>query len=88
MGIDLKAYFDHVNHDRLYLHPLDCELEKRGLSFVRYADDIAIFGSSERSAARVMASVTGWIDRALKLPGNREKSGHGPSNGRRCSASG
>lgn len=96
---DLKASFDHVNHDRLmhligrkvrdqrlrrliggmwraclqapnsqteprrqgtpqggpllsllpaniYLHLLDCELEKRGRLFVRYADDIAIFCAS------------------------------------------
>ena len=27
----------------IYLNPLDQELERRGLSFVRYADDIAIF---------------------------------------------
>ncbi len=63
------------------LHPLDRELEKRGLSFVRYADDIAIFCSSERSAARVEASVIAWIERELKLPVNRNKSGHGPSDG-------
>jgi hypothetical protein len=65
----------------IYLHALDCELETRGLSFVRYADDIAIFCSSQRSAERVEASVTAWIERELKLPVNREKSGHGPSDG-------
>jgi group II intron reverse transcriptase/maturase len=65
----------------IYLHPLDQELEKRGLSFVRYADDIAIFCSSERAAARVKASMIAWIERELKLPVNREKSGHGPSDG-------
>jgi RNA-directed DNA polymerase len=30
----------------IYLDPLDKELESRGLAFVRYADDIAIFASS------------------------------------------
>jgi RNA-directed DNA polymerase len=57
------------------------ELEKRGLLFVRYADDIAIFCASERSAGRVEASVIKWIERKLKLPVNRAKSGHGPGNG-------
>jgi hypothetical protein len=64
----------------IYLHPLDQELEKRELSFVRYADDIAIFCSSERSAARVKESVIEWIEKHLKLEVNREKSGHGPSD--------
>ena len=59
----------------IYLDPLDKELEKRGLSFVRYADDIAIFVSSERSARRVLESVTEWIERHLKVPVNRDKSG-------------
>ncbi|WP_416368023.1 reverse transcriptase domain-containing protein, partial [Staphylococcus aureus] len=31
----------------IYLDPLDKELETRELSFVRYADDIAIFAASE-----------------------------------------
>lgn len=65
----------------IYLHPLDIELEKRGLSFVRYADDIAIFCSSSRAAERVLASVSAWIKRELRLPVNREKSGSGPSDG-------
>lgn len=63
----------------IYLDPLDKELEKRELSFVRYADDIAIFVSSERSALRVQESVTAWIEKNLKVPVNREKSGSGPT---------
>jgi RNA-directed DNA polymerase len=63
----------------IYLDPLDKELEKRGVSFVRYADDIAIFASSERSAERIYESVVAWIERNLKLEVNREKSGTGPS---------
>jgi RNA-directed DNA polymerase len=63
----------------LYLDPLDKELEKRGLSFVRYADDLTIFVSSPRSAERVLASITEWIEKHLKVPVNREKSGGGPS---------
>ena len=64
----------------IYLHPLDQELERRGLSFVRYADDIAIFVSSERAAERVKAGVTAWIEQHLKVEVNREKSGYGPSD--------
>jgi len=65
----------------VYLDPLDKELEKRGVSFVRYADDIAIFAGSERSAERIYGSVVAWIEKNLKLEVNREKSGAGPSGG-------
>jgi len=64
----------------IYLDPLDKELEKRGLSFVRYADDIAIFVSSERSAGRVLEHVTHWIEKHLKVPVNRDKSKSGPTD--------
>jgi RNA-directed DNA polymerase len=64
----------------IYLDPLDKELEQRGVSFVRYADDIAIFVSSSRSAERILASVITWIEKHLKVEVNREKSGHGPSD--------
>ncbi len=132
VDIDLKGFFDEVNHDRLmrlvgekirdkrllrligdtlrapmqtpegqkhkrqkgtpqggplspllaniYLDALDKELENRGLAFVRYADDVAIFVSSERSAARILDSVTSWIEKHLKVPVNREKSGSGPTD--------
>lgn len=132
VDIDLKSFFDQVNHDKLmhlvarkvrdkrllrligaylraplrqpdgsqqkrtrgtpqggplspllaniYLDPLDKELENRGLAFVRYADDIAIFASSRRSAERIHESVVGWIEKHLKVEVNREKSGSGPSD--------
>ncbi|MCK5355490.1 MAG: group II intron reverse transcriptase/maturase, partial [Methyloprofundus sp.] len=38
----------------IYLDKLDKELEIRGLRFCRYADDISIYVSSERSAKRVL----------------------------------
>lgn len=133
VDIDLKSFFDEVNHDKLmyllgdyvedkalkkligaclrapvqrpdgtrykrgkgtpqggplspllaniYLDPLDRELEARGLSFVRYADDIAIFVTSARAAERVLASVIEWIEKHLKVPVNRDKSGSGPIDG-------
>lgn len=132
VDIDLKSFFDEVNHDRLmrlvgqkvrdkrllrltgnylrapmqqpdgsrqkrlkgtpqggplspllaniYLDELDKELETRGLSFVRYADDVAIFTSSERSALRVLEGVINWVEKHLKVPVNRDKSGSGPSD--------
>lgn len=63
----------------IYLDPLDRELEQRGVAFVRYADDIAIFVSSERAALRVLENVIEWIEKHLKLEVNRDKSGVGPS---------
>lgn len=63
----------------IYLDPLDKELEKRGVSFVRYADDIAIFASSQRSAERIYERVVTWIEKNLKVEVNRDKSGVGPS---------
>ena len=130
VDIDLKAFFDQVDHDKLmhfvgqrvrdkavlkligkylrapmqraerkearskgtpqggplspllaniYLDPLDKELEKRALSFVRYADDIAIYASSQRSAERIKESVIRWLSKELKLEVNRAKSGAGPT---------
>lgn len=65
----------------IYLHPLDMELERRGLSFVRYADDIAIYVSSARAAERVLAKITKWLREELKLEVNAEKSRSGKSDG-------
>jgi RNA-directed DNA polymerase len=64
----------------IYLDPLDKELEGRALSFVRYADDIAIFCSSQRAAERVLQSVIEWIEKHLKVPVNRDKSGSGSTD--------
>lgn len=128
VDIDIKAFFDEVNHDillhqisrkisdrqvlglirtylkagvvkdgkverrhkgvpqgsplspllsNIYLDQLDKELEKRDLSFCRYADDIVIYVSSERSAQRVLDSLTLWIEKHLNLVVNQAKSGTG-----------
>jgi len=61
----------------IYLDQLDKELERRELSFCRYADDITIYVSSERSAKRVLESLTAWIAKHLKLSVNQDKSGTG-----------
>ena len=57
----------------IMLDRCDKELEKRGLRFVRYADDMMIFARSERSARRIMESITNFIEKKLKLRVNREK---------------
>lgn len=56
------------------LDELDKELENRGLSFCRFADDCNIFVGSVKAAHRVMKSITEWIERKLKLVVNQEKS--------------
>ena len=58
----------------ILLDELDKELERRGLQFVRYADDFMIFVCSERSAQRVFASVQRFLTRRLKLVVNEQKS--------------
>ena len=58
----------------IYLDKLDKELEKRGLRFVRYADDVLIFTKSEKAANRVMESISSWIERKLFLKVNATKS--------------
>ncbi len=58
----------------IVLNELDWELARRGLRFVRYADDFSIFVASERAGHRVMESVTRFIERKLRLVVNQEKS--------------
>ncbi len=58
----------------LMLDVLDKELEKRCHRFVRYADDCNIYVRSRRADERVMASVTRFLVRRLKLTVNADKS--------------
>ncbi|WP_116192904.1 group II intron reverse transcriptase/maturase, partial [Paenibacillus taihuensis] len=58
----------------ILLDDLDKELTKRGLRFVRYADDCNIFVASKRAGERVMESVSHFVEGKLKLKVNREKS--------------
>jgi RNA-directed DNA polymerase len=68
-GSPLSPLLSNVVLDRL-----DKELEKRGLDFVRYADDANIFVGSQKAAERILASVTKYIEQKLKLRVNRDKS--------------
>ena len=56
------------------LNELDEELERRELRFVRYADDCNIFVASPRAGHRVMASISGFLEKRLRLQVNTEKS--------------
>lgn len=58
----------------ILLDDFDKELEKRGHSFCRYADDSNVYLASRRSAERVMASITSFLEEKMKLRVNRAKS--------------
>jgi group II intron reverse transcriptase/maturase len=125
VDLDLEAFFDRVNHDRLMqrlkadikapdllrlinrylkagtsingqekkttegvpqgsplspllsnivLNELDWELEKRGHTFARYADDCQIYVGSQRAGERVKQSISKFIDKILGLKVNENKS--------------
>ena len=57
----------------IMLNELDKELERRGHSFVRYADDLVIFCKSKRSAERTLANIVPYIEDKLFLRVNRDK---------------
>ena len=58
----------------LLLDELDKELERRGHRFCRYADDLNIYVKSKAAGERVMASVTRFVEKRLRLRVNRQKS--------------
>ncbi|NTW67759.1 MAG: group II intron reverse transcriptase/maturase [Nitrospirae bacterium] len=58
----------------ILLDDLDKELERRGHRFCRYADDCNIYVKSEKAGERVMASITRYLAKRLKLTVNRDKS--------------
>lgn len=125
VDMDLEAFFDRVNHDRLIhrlqrhvpdrallrlinaylkagvriddltlptiqgvpkggplspvlanvvLDELDWELERRHHRFARYADDCNVVVKSKTAGERVLASLTRWIDKTLRLTVNERKS--------------
>jgi RNA-directed DNA polymerase len=58
----------------LVLDDLDKELARRGHRFCRYADDCNIYVRSRRAGERVMASVSRFLTRKLRLKVNEAKS--------------
>lgn len=61
----------------LLLDELDKELEKRGLRFVRFADDCNTYVASKRAGERVMDSITKFLSKRLRLKVNEAKSAVG-----------
>jgi RNA-directed DNA polymerase len=59
----------------IMLHELDMEMAKRGLRFVRYADDFSIYCKTQQEARTIGNSVYLFLRDKLKLPINRDKSG-------------
>lgn len=58
----------------ILLDDLDVELERRGHRFCRYADDCNVYVRSKASGVRVMRSLIRFLEKALRLRVNREKS--------------
>lgn len=63
------------------LDDFDQELERRGLRFVRYADDFLVFVRTPQAAQRVYRSVECYLTRKLKLVVNHDKSQVCPTHG-------
>jgi len=67
----------------IMLDELDKELERRGHSFVRYADDCNIYVKTERAGQRVMESIKNFLTKKLKLKVNEKKSAVGKPHERK-----
>ncbi len=64
----------------ILLDDLDQELQRLGHRFARYCDDFLIVVKSQRTGARVKASLTRFLQQHLKLEINETKSTVGPTN--------
>jgi RNA-directed DNA polymerase len=62
----------------LLLDDLDKELERRGHSFCRYADDCNIYVRTQEAGERVLSSVTRFLEEKLRLQVNQGKSAAAP----------
>ncbi len=58
----------------ILLDDLDKELEKRGHSFCRYADDCNIYVRSRKAGEQVLKSISRFLEKRLKLQVNEQKS--------------
>lgn len=57
----------------LYLDEMDQELTRRGLRFVRFADDVTVFANSRKAARRIKARLIDFMENTMECPVNREK---------------
>ena len=60
----------------IMLNELDKEMEKKGLHYVRYADDFSIYTKSNHAARKTGNGIYLFLKDKLKLPINREKKRH------------
>ena len=58
----------------IVLDELDKELERRGYCYVRYADDVKLFATSQWQAERIKERIIAFIEGRLKLKVNQSKS--------------
>lgn len=58
----------------ILLNDLDRELERRGHTFCRYADDCNVYVRSQAAAEHAMAQITRFVENKLRLRVNRDKS--------------
>ena len=58
----------------IYLNEFDQEFKRRGVPCIRYADDIVLLAKSERASQRLLESSVKYLEGALNLRVNREKS--------------
>ena len=74
--LDCKSIIDrlHTDNPTWGARQLSAQLEKRGLNFVRYADDCIIMVGSEMSANRVMRNISRFIEKKLGFKVNMSKS--------------
>lgn len=56
------------------LNEFDQEYARRGVNFVRYADDIVLLAKSEPAAQRIMEGAIRFLTDVLKLKAHEEKS--------------
>lgn len=65
----------------IYLTPFDKEMEKRGIKFIRYADDIQLFAKSMMASYRIKDNTIKYLEKKLKLKVNKEKTEARKANG-------
>lgn len=58
----------------IYLNEYDQEMKSRGVTVIRYADDIVVLAKSKRAAMRLLESSRTYLEKRLKLQMNTQKS--------------
>lgn len=58
----------------IYLNEFDQEMKSRGVTVIRYADDIVVLAKSKRAAMRLLESSRRYLENRLKLQMNTQKS--------------